>query len=795
MKTPFHQKSSPLLLAGFGMLCFAAYFLVMAGSPLSRLLRFEKTTGEVLAQAQQAFEASPLAQAGLRRDYEVTASNDLIKYAQEKRLPEDARAQLLYARWEVRWSGEIKTSDGEDKKSHFALEYDLSGKLIGFSQAYPGLKDSIKVPEAEAMRKAKDFLHAQGLDTATVRLAQKKITEEEQVSKYNFTFERALPVDGELTEKFSIDVAGNSVTDFSREVERAKSDEQFDAGQIAEIAARSSAAVLWIVVSVFLLVIFLRRLRHDELEFRRAWWWGLLGLVLFWGAMAFQTWPQWAEVLLLGGFTGIFAGLGLVLVYTTAESLSRDLCPEKLLLSDLVQRGQMRVKEVGAALMRALFIAGMALLAWSAIIWLMGAAQIGYFDIDDERLWFLRPSRYWASEALFLVSGAFFIVLMLPCFWNAYLQSKIKRRSVFFLVLMLSLHFSGFSNHLIRPHWLGALLCLPLSALWTYFAAREDFFTNFMALLIFYLTFTLALVTLSPDPMLAGPLPWYGMGVAALLGFAFFFYKSENTARDFEHYVPEYVSRITARERILKELEIARNVQMRFLPAHVPQFPGLELASICRPAMEVGGDYFDFVPHGKEALSVFVGDVSGKGVSAAFFMTMAKGIIKTLVKRLASPKQLLTEMNEVFYENSPKKIFISLIYGYFDMRKRTLTFARAGHNPLIVRKSQGNEPEMLHPKGLAIGMDSGYHFAKTIEEITVPLAPGDTFVFYTDGISESMNVEGEEFGEEKLCALVNAAAHDGAATLLEKITAEVNAFAHGAQQHDDFTMVVVKVKG
>ncbi len=793
MKPSFYQKISPLLLASLGVLGLVAFFFVLADSPLLRLLHFEKSREAILAQAQQAFEASPLAQASLPRDYEVTVSKSLLKYAQQHALSDSARAQLSYARWEVRWSGANKEDEDTEKKSHFALEYDLAGRLVGFSQAYPGLKDSVKVPEAEAMRRAKEFLLAQGLDTATVRLTQKKITEEDQVSKYNFRFERALALGAELTEVFTLDLAGSGVTNYERKVEHTKPNEaeRFDAEQITEIAAYISAVVVWFVFSLVLIVTFFRRLRHDELEFKRARWWGLLGFVVVATAIAFQAWPEWKGILIGGGLGGFFVGLGLVFVYATTDSFCRDISPEKMLLSDLVQRGQLRVREIGAALFRALFIASVALLLWSLILRLVAATGIGYYEIDHEQLWYLRDKRYWIGTPLSLLVGVCFIGLIFVNFWQAYLQSKIKRGAILFLTYMLSLHLAGFYTQFINPTWLGALLCLPLSALWTYFVLREDYLTSFCATVIFHLFAALVLTPWSWN----GPLPWYALGILLWLALAFFFYKSPHGAEDFEDYVPEYVSRIAARERFLKELEIARNVQMRFLPARVPEFPGLELASICRPAMEVGGDYFDFVPHGKEALSVFVGDVSGKGVSAAFFMTMAKGIIKTLVKRLASPKQLLTEMNEVFYENSPKEIFISLIYGYFDMQKKTLTFARAGHNPLIVRKSKGAEPELLHPKGLAIGMDSGAHFARTIEEITVPLTPGDTFVFYTDGISESMNTEGEEFGEEKLCALVNAGSNESATVLLERITAEVNLFADGAQQHDDFTMVVVKVSG
>ncbi|NUO82889.1 hypothetical protein HUU05_22685, partial [candidate division KSB1 bacterium] len=617
MNLPFYQKLSPFLLASLGLLCLAAYFGVMADSQLVRLLKFEKSREEILALAQQAFEQSPSGQTSLPRNWEVTRDEKMLKYAQEHALPESLRARLVLARWKVFWGGKTEEHNGKIDKAYFAVEYDLAGKLVGFNQTHAGLKDSLKLGEAQAVFLAKMFLHAQGLDTATIKLAQKSTTEEDQVSKYNFTFAHPLDFAGELTENFTVTVAGNEVTDFNREIELAKSkaekpnEEKLNAEQIGEIIGTGAAILVWVIVSLFLAVIFFRRLRHDELEFGRALRWGAVGFVLLGAAFCLQAWPGWGEMALVGFFGGLFTGGPLLLVYAAAESLCRDVCPEKLVLSDLVQRNKFRVKEVGAAILRALFIAGVALLAWSLLIWLVGALPLGYFDIDTERLWFLRPVRYWAGELLALVAGVCYIALMLFCFWSAYLQGKIKRPGVYFAVFMLTLHLAGFYNYFINPSWLGAMLCLPLSALWTYFVTREDLFTNFVALLIFYLLFDVAIIALSPEPLLAGPLPWYGFGLLLLLGFGLYFYKSKNVAKDFEHYVPEYVSRIAARERFLKELEIARNVQMRFLPERVPQFPGLQLASICRPAMEVGGDYFDFEPHSKEALSVFVGDVSG----------------------------------------------------------------------------------------------------------------------------------------------------------------------------------------
>jgi serine phosphatase RsbU (regulator of sigma subunit) len=336
---------------------------------------------------------------------------------------------------------------------------------------------------------------------------------------------------------------------------------------------------------------------------------------------------------------------------------------------------------------------------------------------------------------------------------------------------------------------------LPFAIYLAYVVYKYDLFTVLLSLFTFYYLIDFSLVSLLPDGFLSIPGVVLAVSVIFMLAVGLYLFYSKVSSKDFEKYVPEYVSRIAERERFLKELEIARSVQMRFLPQSVPAFPNLEIACICRPAMEVGGDYYDFVRDGDQCLSVVIGDVSGKGVSAAFYMTMAKGIIKTLSKSNKLPKELLTEMNTIFYENAPRDVFISVIYGQFDMKQRKLTFARAGHNPLIVRKRMIGEPELINPKGLAIGLESGQLFSTTIEERSLSIEPEDVFVFYTDGISESMNKNGEEFGEERLGQIISQNAHHSAQTILDKITQEINKFAKNTTQHDDFTMVVVKVGG
>jgi serine phosphatase RsbU (regulator of sigma subunit) len=209
--------------------------------------------------------------------------------------------------------------------------------------------------------------------------------------------------------------------------------------------------------------------------------------------------------------------------------------------------------------------------------------------------------------------------------------------------------------------------------------------------------------------------------------------------------------------------------------------------------MEVGGDYYDFVQLDERRLSVLIGDVSGKGVSAAFYMTMVKGIIKTLSRKSRQPAALLAEANEIFWENAPRNVFVTVIYGVFDLVEKTLTIASAGHNPLIVWKKKTNATKLMNPRGVGLGLVNPDRYKSIIESVTIPIEEGDIFVFYTDGVSESMNARQEIFGEERLQEAVRTSAHLSSRAIQKNIVETVSRFSGKAPQHDDFTMVVVKV--
>jgi phosphoserine phosphatase RsbU/P len=276
-----------------------------------------------------------------------------------------------------------------------------------------------------------------------------------------------------------------------------------------------------------------------------------------------------------------------------------------------------------------------------------------------------------------------------------------------------------------------------------------------------------------------------------LVGLASQMRKREIT--EFDDITPAFAKHITERQRLQQELEIARNVQMSFLPKSNPKMVEFDIASRCAPALEVGGDYYDFIDLPDRRLGVVVGDVSGKGTQAAFFMTLTKGFVHALAEVSNSPSTVLTQVNKLFYENVERGVFISMVYGVFDIQKHILTLARAGHNPVIMRKTLENQVQIVNPMGLALGLDAGPTFSKSIQEVTIPFQSGDLFVFYTDGFPEAMNKTLEEFGEERLCQTVQKYAVGTAAEIMDGVFADMRQFVGKAKQHDDMTIVVVKV--
>jgi sigma-B regulation protein RsbU (phosphoserine phosphatase) len=254
------------------------------------------------------------------------------------------------------------------------------------------------------------------------------------------------------------------------------------------------------------------------------------------------------------------------------------------------------------------------------------------------------------------------------------------------------------------------------------------------------------------------------------------------------------------KKRLEEELRIARQIQMSLLPRGPLEMPGLGVTALCVPAREVGGDYYDFFPLGDERLGVLIADVSGKGTSAALYMAELKGLVLSLSQIYQSPRQLLMEVNRIISENLDTRSFITMTYAVLDLARGTMTFARAGHTPLIYLPGAGSVPQdaqILTPSGMVVGLridGAEQKFAELLEEEQLVIQGGDFIVLFTDGITEAMNHANDLFGEARLSRIVQEHGHLASGELRERILREIEAFVGGADQHDDMTMILIKVE-
>lgn len=244
------------------------------------------------------------------------------------------------------------------------------------------------------------------------------------------------------------------------------------------------------------------------------------------------------------------------------------------------------------------------------------------------------------------------------------------------------------------------------------------------------------------------------------------------------------------KERLEKELDVARDIQKRILPNEVPQFENLQTSALFIPAFEVGGDYYDFFEIDDSKIGFVVCDVSGKGISAAFIMAEVKGIFESLTKIINNPKELLVKANEVLKKSLDKKTFVTAIYGIIDMETGKLNYARAGHTPAVLCSE--NKINRLQPPGMGLGLDYSNGFANTLKEMQIELKNNDIIAFYSDGIPEAKNSKDEDFGYERFENIILHNRNKSLDEISNAIIKEVTLFTKDHSQHDDITLVLFK---
>jgi len=242
------------------------------------------------------------------------------------------------------------------------------------------------------------------------------------------------------------------------------------------------------------------------------------------------------------------------------------------------------------------------------------------------------------------------------------------------------------------------------------------------------------------------------------------------------------------------ELDLAQVVYKALMPQKAPEVPGMDFAAYSQPAQIISGDLFDFFTFSDGAQGMAIADVAGHGVSSGLLMTSLQTALRTLVPLNHSPAEVLRRINDLFYHNVHYTTFASLFLGAFDPSTNTLNYCNAGHNPPLIictQDSDAGSTHWLRPTGAAIGLIEDASF----QEETVTLHTGDTLLLYTDGVTEAINPQFEEFGAQRLAGFMQQVSQQPAKELVRALREELQEFTGGSPLADDTTIVACKING
>jgi phosphoserine phosphatase RsbU/P len=246
------------------------------------------------------------------------------------------------------------------------------------------------------------------------------------------------------------------------------------------------------------------------------------------------------------------------------------------------------------------------------------------------------------------------------------------------------------------------------------------------------------------------------------------------------------------KKRLDHDLEIARDIQRILLPSEAPAINGFQISGINAPARQVSGDYFDYIQVDEERLGVAIADVSGKGVPASLIMAICRSVLRAEAARNPSPADVLRKVNRQLYPDIKEDMFISMAYLILNHHRNEVTLARAGHDAPLLYQHQAEIVKPIKSPGMVVGIDSGNVFDRLTTDFAVPLEHDDCLVLYTDGVTETLNAEGDEFGLERMMQSVRASATEGARAIVKKIIDDVRDFTGAIPQNDDITLIAIR---
>jgi hypothetical protein len=709
--------------------------------------------------------------------------------------------------WYVTWY-DRKVPQSQTRET-YQMWISPRGRILGFEHM---INDSVALPSigvGEAERLARQFLDSHGVGLSGFSLKTSSATTRPKRVDHKFTFAKS---DSTFDESIWVSVNGNSVYGYR---ENFGPGAEFQSvlssiGTTATFAVTGSFATIFLLF-FFLVVLFLKKYHEGEVGTRTALL-VFLGLLIVSVAGIFNQYPILGTGVQMGDLNKyhvrivmfifnvfiiqVFLSVMVFAGWSVGESSSRTTWPGKMTAVDSSLFRKFFTQDVGEGILRGY--------AWGLIL-LGGYTLFLYLLITQFGVGLYAQGTLGSVEAylpslqpLFQAAGmAIFAEIIFRLFFISYLKELTNRTWVGVIVSTVIWTAAAFTMWELPYGFLRlqyTFLALFVSGLvFSFLFLRYDLLTCIMA--NFVISFLNAAVPLLSSTGLA----FQPVHVIILVVFAFPLLVAVGGLLKRERFeftpqtVPAHILRISQRERMAKELEIARAVQMSLLPKTNPIVEGYDIAGTCIPALEVGGDYYDFVNLAGKKIGIAIGDVSGKGVPAAIYMTLTKGILQSNAEESVSPKKVLSKVNSLMYRTIERSSFVSMFYAVLDMQRGTIRFARAGQCPVILAQHADHAGSFLSPKGMALGLERGVVFDSVLEEMEIPLQSGEVLVFYTDGFTEAMNDRAEEFGEARLVNAVARHRRQSADEIIRNLCDEVKQFTGATPQHDDMTMVVVKV--
>lgn len=547
--------------------------------------------------------------------------------------------------------------------------------------------------------------------------------------------------------------------------------------------------VIVFVTLIISLVALFRRIRSGEIGFRLATIaCGIifvLSFVSFWGQNGNPTFLLKLVNTFLVSI--LLAGVSF-LIWSITEALIREKWPEKLSSFDLIINKQLTHSIIGKNILLGiaagfLFTGIQSLINYVLLKFYNFSITGGVLELD----YFASSYPFMKLSALSMLSTVGLVIPFVGLI-PALLAKKIKGEIGIVIVSAFLFGVFRFGLNVDMVH--SIVLFTIISFLFVILFLKSDLLTVIIALFVNILFYNILAFYNIHDMTFFNIGLMFGFIVMLFVIYSITTLFSKDKIKEPLILAPHYVRSISERERLIEEINSARDVQNSFLPKKMPVFDGLDISAICKPAVEVGGDYYDFQEISETELGFVIGDVSGKGTKAAFIMTLVKGFIKTLFEVYKNPRDILLKLNNLFMENVSRGNFVTVFIGKIDVKAKTLTFSSAGHNPTIIRKKNGDIIE-LNPGGMAIGLTKNPIFDSTLEERTICYEPGDLLVTYTDGFTEAKNRKKEEFGLEKFTHLIKIFGGCCSEELLGLLIKHTDRFRGYAQQHDDMTTIII----